>query len=201
MLPAVFLAVAAALWAGYARFVAWQSGWLDLAARWAAGSPPEGTRLGWVSARLDGVGFFHALHAVVSPSGLYLRPVLALRPFMRPVLIPWAELRFLDAAAPMGRTLTRFRLGASEGPEFAPSPLLAAALGARLPEPQKTAYEDALRALPPADPRRRLALSLGLGAAVSGLFYALAGGPHGVPLPVILLPVILIPALMLARER
>lgn len=201
MLAAVILAVAAAAMAGYAWFMAWQSGWLTLAERWAAPQPAEGARLDWISASLDGVSFRSALHAVAAPAGLSLRPVSLLRPFMKPVLIPWSEIRFLQASAPMGLRRVRFRLGATEGPELDAGPALAAAIGPRLPEPQKSAYEDALSALTPTPLRKLAAVSLGIGAAASALFYALAGGPHGVPWPIVLLPLILIPALMLTRER
>ena len=199
---AVFFVLFAGLWTAVSFFIAWQSGWRDLAGRYRAAGVPDGERRRWVSAGLDGVSFRSSLNVVAGPAGLHLSPVLMFRPFMPPLLIPWTDIRFLGASAPLGIRRFNFRLGAAEGPELCAGPALAAAIGPRLPEPQKTLYEDALVGLPRASFGTAAAASLATGAAASGLFYALAGrGPHAAPLPVILLPSILIPALLLARER
>ena len=200
---AVFFVFFAGLWTAISFFIAWQSGWSELGrTRRGPGDAPPGERLRWASAAMDGVAFRSCLNFVAAGSGLYMRPALPFRLFLPPLLIPWSDIRFLSLGSPLGLRRVKFRLGATEGPVLVAGRGLSELIGTRLVEPQRSAYEAAARAAPPASRRRLAVLGLIVGTIASGIFYTLAGREPGAPpLPIFLFPAVLIFAAFQLADR
>lgn len=78
------------LWSAIVFLSARMSGWASLARHYPGAQPPVGQSWHWTSAQF---GFFasyrNVLTIVVSPLGLYLRPVVIFRIGHEPLLIPW----------------------------------------------------------------------------------------------------------------
>lgn len=200
---AAFLVFFAGLWTAISFFIAWQSGWSELARRCrGAAEPPPGERRRWASASLDGVAFRSCLNFVAGETGLYVRPTVPFRLFLPPLLIPWSDIRFLALTSTLGIRRASFRLGASEGPTLTVGRGVAGLIGPRLAEPQRALYEDAARAAPPPSRRKLAAVGLAVGLIASGAFYVLAGRePDAPPLPIFLFPAVLILAAFLLQDR
>ncbi|MCG8457046.1 MAG: hypothetical protein MI919_12255, partial [Holophagales bacterium] len=80
-----------------------RSGWRELARRYRKRGRFRGPRLRWRSAMLNDFAFHRTLHLGVGPDGLFLVPVLPVRPFHPPLEVPWVELR----SRPFERTYSR----------------------------------------------------------------------------------------------
>lgn len=78
---------------GYLSFqTARGSGWRTVAETHAARHVPEDAPTLVVSATFNGYAFTKTLLVAPTKDGLFLRPVLPLRAFHPPLLLPWAEL-------------------------------------------------------------------------------------------------------------
>ncbi|MFI5345420.1 MAG: hypothetical protein ACHQ51_03495 [Elusimicrobiota bacterium] len=111
-----FLAFFAGMWAGISLLISRISGWSSLAARYPAESRPDGERLTWASARLNGVSFKSCLNMTLGPSGFYAVPALPFRLFMPAFLVPWTDVGFAGFQEILFWRFPVFRLGGAEGP-------------------------------------------------------------------------------------
>ena len=103
LFPAFFLFVwCLTLWA-----IATFSGWRRLAQRFADERPFLGETIRRASARFGVSNYSGILTVGVGPSGLFLLPIRIFRPFHRPLLIPWSEIR---TDIPDGERVVRLRL-------------------------------------------------------------------------------------------
>jgi hypothetical protein len=68
-------------------------GWSKLADRYETNLPFEGTRVGIISATINGVSYKNSLILRYNQDGLYLRPTFLFRLFHKPLFIPWMEIK------------------------------------------------------------------------------------------------------------
>lgn len=64
-------------------------GWVYLAREFAYEGKFNGSLLGIFSGRVNGITYRNGLSIRYNHEGIYLRPVLILRMFHRPILVPW----------------------------------------------------------------------------------------------------------------
>jgi hypothetical protein len=81
-----------ALWIT-ASFMISKMGWSKLADRYETNLPFEGTRVGIISATINGVSYKNSLILRYNQDGLYLRPTFLFRLFHKPLFIPWMEIK------------------------------------------------------------------------------------------------------------
>ena len=91
-------------------------GWRRLADAYPATSdPPDSARRVnlatlTIGASIRAANYGGVINAWLSPSGLWLRPILPFRPFHAMVFIPWAEVRGVAGERRMGTTRARVTL-------------------------------------------------------------------------------------------
>ncbi|MCX7844976.1 MAG: hypothetical protein N2507_06620, partial [Candidatus Bipolaricaulota bacterium] len=90
----LFLALAPAIWLLILRLAAQLSGWTRMSPRFGSPGPfaAVGEPVRFASAQIGWGNYNGVLHVRVSPSGLYLAPILLFRPFHPPLFLPWGEL-------------------------------------------------------------------------------------------------------------
>jgi hypothetical protein len=74
-------------------FIISKMGWADLAARFQSDATFSGTRVGIISASVNGAKYKNSLILKYNEEGIYLRPVFLFRLFHKPVFIPWKEIK------------------------------------------------------------------------------------------------------------
>ena len=92
------------------------SGWARLAERFCATEPFVGESWNWQSARFRGwCSYNNSLKVGANRDGLYLAPMLPLRLFHPPLMIPWREIEVETGKVFFGFYDTaRFRIGTEE---------------------------------------------------------------------------------------
>jgi hypothetical protein len=89
IIPGFFLAFGL-LWSAIVFLSSRISGWATLARHFPASEPASGQSWDWTSARFGWfANYRNVLSVTISPTGLYMRPVLPFRIGHRPLLIPW----------------------------------------------------------------------------------------------------------------
>jgi hypothetical protein len=95
LVPLLFMVFGPLLWIGVCVLLAYVARWPALAARFPAPGPPQGTAL---PGQVTGIGLVRdnvtTLH--VSPQGLYMTPMILFRPGRKPVLVPWAQVKYVS---------------------------------------------------------------------------------------------------------
>ena len=112
--PDIFFVVAAfavvfpLLWTGIAVLTARLGGWSGLAAEFPATGRPDGVRYRFASARLRYfVSYRNCLTIILSPSGIFLEPIIFLRMGHKPMHVPRAAIRsWKRSSFPLLRSVT-----------------------------------------------------------------------------------------------
>lgn len=111
---AVLLGVAILLptiWALVVLLLSYLSGWRRLSASYAAGTEPEGTRLGGLTGTIGGVAYRNCLIAHVSPAGLFLSVPIFFAIGHKPLFIPWGEIHNQEQVKILWNEVVRFQVG------------------------------------------------------------------------------------------
>jgi hypothetical protein len=76
-----------------ATYIISRMGWTDLASHYKSEESFMGTRIGIISAAINGVNYNNTLVLKINEEGMYLRPIFIFRLFHPPILIPWKEIK------------------------------------------------------------------------------------------------------------
>ncbi len=89
LVPVLFLTLGVPFFCAVTGLLALVAGWPSLARRFAATHQPPGEELSFQVYGVGGVRENGVTVLVVSPEGLFLRPIVFFRVGRRPLLIPW----------------------------------------------------------------------------------------------------------------
>lgn len=93
-----------------------KSGWDRLQKIFRFDESYSGKLKGFQSSSVNGVGYSSALSVGIDDFGIYLKPLMIMRPFQKPVYIPWEELEIKNEKSMMVFTKRRIRI--SSVPDF-----------------------------------------------------------------------------------
>jgi len=99
--PYIFPFYFVALWVAVSYTLSKKSGWSRLTEKYQFSQKFEGQYFRFQSAKMNKINFNSALEIGVNDSGMYLVPMILLRLFHKPILIPWNEIQ----AEPLKRFL------------------------------------------------------------------------------------------------
>ena len=97
LVPVLFLTVGVPFFCAISGLLALVAGWPSLARRYPATHQPPGEELSFQVYGVGGVRENGVTVLVVSPEGLFLRPIIFFRVGRRPLLIPWEA---IESATP-----------------------------------------------------------------------------------------------------
>lgn len=69
--------------------------WKHLADNFAASEEPDGGRIRWASAVINGINYNSTLILRYNGRGLYIKQILLFRLFHKPVFIPWKDMEII----------------------------------------------------------------------------------------------------------
>lgn len=92
-------------------YVSFKKSWELLAAKYDNKTKFDGTSIGWIRASINGVDYANAFRLKYNHEGIHLLPMLFLRTFYKPVMIPWTEIEEIQEKKVDSKMVSELKVG------------------------------------------------------------------------------------------